>query len=117
MKPTNQPIKKEEADEVDRSHPEMSKRKRDRAGRAQIPRVWEGLRADERTTPQTRATLHADLHLVSSLGGHPLQSRLRTGHRRVGSRTGVGVKRSKRRWDLRRASRRIKPRSSVSFAR
>src|SRR5947209_9608255 len=87
MKPTHQPIKKEEADEVYPSHPVLSKRKRDREGRSQIPRMGEGLRARERSTPQTRATLHADLHLVMSLGGHPLQSRLRTGHRRVGSRT------------------------------
>ena len=86
MKQTDQPIKKEEADEVDRSDPEMSKGKRDRAGRSQIPRMGEGVGARERSAQKTRATLHAELHIGISLGRHPLQSRVRTGYSRVGSR-------------------------------
>src|ERR1700730_2992867 len=62
MKETDQPIQKEEAHEVDRSDPEMSKGKRDRAGRSQIPRMGEGVHARERSVQKTRATLHAELH-------------------------------------------------------
>src|SRR2546421_12244901 len=100
MKPTDRPIKKEEADEVYRSDPEMSKGKRDRAGRSRAPRVAAGVRARQRSTQKTRATLHADIPVVISPGSHPLQPCVRTGHRPVGSRT--GVKRSNRRSDLKR---------------
>src|SRR5207247_8528563 len=87
MKQTDRPIKKEEANEVYRSDPEMSKGKRDRAGRSQATRVAEVVRARKRSTEKTRATLHADIHVVISPGSHPLQPCGRTGHSPVGSRT------------------------------
>ena len=87
MKHKHRPIQKEEADEVDRSDPEMSKGKRDRAGRSTTTRLAQGVGARERSAQKTRATLHADIPVVISLGRHPLQPCVRTGHSRVGSRT------------------------------
>src|SRR5947209_4468991 len=87
MKQTDQPIKKEEANEVYRSDPEMSQGKRDRAGRSQATRVAAGVRASARPSQKTRATLHADIPVVISPGSHPLQPCVRTGHSPVGSRT------------------------------
>lgn len=89
MKQKHRPIKKEEAYEVYRSNPEMSEGKRDREGRSKATRLAEGVRASERSSQKTRATLHSHVHLVISIGSNPLKPRVRTGNSAMGSGTRV----------------------------